>query len=125
MRVHPLRHALVVLAILSAGLTNVVQAGTQRLHVSFSGRMLVQDDGTPFFWLGDTNWRLYKLTRSDVNDYLDDRRSKQFNVIQGPVLLTRGTQDNFTNAYGETNTDPDNPNEQWIRHIDYIVDAAN
>ena len=95
------------------------------LEVSNNGRFLVEDDGTPFFWLGDTNWRIYKLTENEVDDYLDDRKDKKFNVIQGPVLLLSDESDQSTNAYGETNTDPGDPNEDWFEHIDYIVDAAN
>src|SRR4030095_11430047 len=51
--------------------------------------------------------------------------AKKFNVIQGPVLLHGNEGTETTNAYGESNTDPGNPNEAWFEHIDYIVQAAN
>jgi hypothetical protein len=94
------------------------------LEVSDNGRFLVDDDGTPFFWLGDTNWRLYKLDEDDIEDYLDDRDSKKFNVIQGPLILPSNAGDQFVNASGESNTNPGNPNDDWFEHIDFIVDAA-
>ncbi|MBN1676685.1 MAG: DUF4038 domain-containing protein [Kiritimatiellae bacterium] len=46
----------------------------QRLKASDDGRFLVQEDGTPFFWLGDTAWRLiHVLTREEQDRYLADR----------------------------------------------------
>ena len=32
---------------------------SQSLKVSADQRHLVHDDGTPFFWLGDTAWELF------------------------------------------------------------------
>src|SRR5678815_401331 len=112
-------HALLVVA-LATLLSSAAQA-VQPLRVSGNDRMLVQQNGAPFFWMGDTNWRLYKLTREEIDQYLDNRKAKKFNVIQGPVLVTNSTDIDFTNAYGENNTDPANPNEAWFDHIDYIV----
>jgi hypothetical protein len=114
-----------ICASLVMGFTSAASGATQRLKVSSNGRFLVQANGKEFFWMGDTNWRLYKLTENQINEYLDDRKSKKFNVIQGPVLLHADDGIESTNAYGETNTDPSNPNEAWFQHIDYIVDAAN
>jgi hypothetical protein len=113
------------LAIVLSQFGSVAQAATQRLKVSSNGRFLTQANGKEFFWMGDTNWRLYKLTRGEIDTYLDDRKSKKFNVIQGPVLLHADEGVESTNAYGQTNTDPSNPNPEWFEHIDYIVDAAN
>jgi hypothetical protein len=55
------------------------------LHVSGNHRYLVQHDGTPFFWLGDTWWmglaaRLH--WPDDVKRLAADRKEKGFNVIQ-------------------------------------------
>ena len=44
-------------------------------------------DGTPFYWFGDTNWRLGKtdasenLDRASVFDYIDQRADQGFNYI--------------------------------------------
>ena len=114
----------IMLAIVLSTLLSAAAQAVQPLRVSGNNRMLVQQNGAPFFWMGDTNWRLYKLTREQVNQYLDNRKAKKFNVIQGPVLITNRTDVDFTNAYGENNTDPANPNESWFEHIDYIVNAA-
>jgi len=60
-----------------------------RLAVSANHRFLQRADGTPFFWLADTGWLvLSRLDRAGAQRYLDDRRAKQFNVIQVMVLHT-------------------------------------
>lgn len=59
-----------------------------RLCVSSNGRYLVTEDGKPFFWLGDTAWRMIqKATLTDqqqpsVEHYFAERRSQGFNVLQ-------------------------------------------
>jgi len=52
------------------------------LQVSADGHFLVYADGTPFFVLGDTAWRLVTLNDADLALYLSDRASKGFNTIQ-------------------------------------------
>jgi len=59
------------------------------LKVSDNGRYLVNVDGQPFFWLGDTAWRfIQKASRTDVDDqpsalrYFEKRSAQGFNVIQ-------------------------------------------
>ena len=34
----------------------------QKLRVSANGHYLIVEDGTPFFWLGDTAWKIARLT---------------------------------------------------------------
>src|SRR5512137_2112125 len=66
------------------------QAGPPwQLSVSANHRFLQRADGAPFFWLADTGWLLLaRLDRAEAQRYLDDRRAKQFNVIQVMVLRT-------------------------------------
>jgi hypothetical protein len=114
-----IRLAALMLAIVVAMLSrDAVAAGaeTQPLKVSSNGRFLVTADGKPFFWLGDTAWRLHRLPPRDLADYLDTRRAQGFNVIQGPIL-TRDSAD----YRGLANDDPAHPNEEFFKHIDRIV----
>ncbi|HEX2117314.1 MAG TPA: glycoside hydrolase family 140 protein [Alphaproteobacteria bacterium] len=89
------------------------------LQVSETGRFLVTSDGKPFFWLGDTAWRLQLLPPRDLAFYLDTRKAQGFNVIQGPIL-SRDSAD----YRGTANDDPANPNEAFFAHIDRIVAAT-
>jgi hypothetical protein len=42
-----------------------------RLQVSSNGRYLQRQDGTPFFYAGDTAWALFhRLTREEADRYL-------------------------------------------------------
>jgi len=96
-----------------------------RLRVSGNGRFFVTAGGSPFFYLGDTEWGLFHLSREDADLYLKDRAAKKFTVIQAVVTFWGGL--NRPNAYGETvfvGGDPTRPNEAYFRHVDYVVDKA-
>ncbi len=54
-----------------------------KLKVSENKRFLQHEDGTPFFYLGDTAWELFhRLDKEESGKYLEDRAGKGFNVIQ-------------------------------------------
>ncbi|MBN2132503.1 MAG: DUF4038 domain-containing protein, partial [Sedimentisphaerales bacterium] len=58
------------------------------LHVSGNGRYLVQPNGKPFFWLGDTAWLLSQMTtREDADFYLETRAQQGFTVIQAAIVM--------------------------------------
>ncbi|MCX8038167.1 MAG: glycoside hydrolase family 140 protein [Candidatus Sumerlaeia bacterium] len=99
-----------------------------RLKVSENKRFLICEDGTPFFWLGDTAWELFhRLNREEAERYLKNRADKGFTVIQAVVLAELdGLHD--PNPYGHTplkNDDPTQPNEEYFKHVDWIVNKAN
>ena len=100
---------------------------TQPVRVSENGRYLVEEDGSTFFYLGDTAWELFhRLDRNEADLYLTDRAEKGFTVIQAVVLSQLGGLDD-PNAYGHLpliSEDPALPNEDYFRHVDYIVDKA-
>ena len=98
-----------------------------RLKVSANKRCLVHENGKPFYWLGDTGWELFhRLTREEANQYLQNRVSKGFTVIQAVALAELdGLRD--PNAYGETpleNLDPTRPREAYFQQVDWIIDKA-
>jgi hypothetical protein len=68
-------------------LSTLLAGQTGRIVVSTNHRFLQHENGTPFFRQGDTAWLLFiKLDRAETEKYLEDRRSKGFNVIQVMVL---------------------------------------
>jgi len=98
-----------------------------RLKVSENGHFIVNADGSPFFYLGDTAWELvHRLTREDAEFYLKRRASQGFTVIQTVVLAEfKGLE--VANAYGELplkNNDPLQPNEKYFEHVDWVVRTA-
>jgi len=104
------------------------------LQVSADHHRLETSDGQTFFWLGDTAWEMiHRLSREDVEHYLDVRKAQGFNLVQTVVISDQGGNRN-PNAYGHlplVDNDPTRPaivegpaNDYWD-HVDFIVDAAN
>jgi len=103
-------------------------APLRKLKVSENHRFLVTESGEPFFWLGDTAWELFhRLGREDADLYLENRARNGFTVIQAVVLAEMaGLAD--SNAYGQLpliDNDPTKPNEEYFKHVDWIVGKAN
>jgi hypothetical protein len=108
----------------------------RRLKISANHRYFTDQNGNPFFWLGDTGWLLFsKLTREEAEQYLEDRRKKGFSVIQVMVLHTVAAK----NVYGDSalidksvahplatdgNNFADAKQYDYWDHVDYIVDLA-
>jgi hypothetical protein len=84
-------------------------------------------ENKPFFWMGDTAWELFhRLNREDADFYLKHRSEQGFTVIQA-VALAEFDGLNKPNTYGERpliNNDPTTPNENYFKHVDYIIDKA-
>src|ERR1700709_1853585 len=84
-------------------------------------------NGEAFFWMGDTAWELFhRLNREEADRYLKDRAAQRFTVIQAVVLAERNGL-NDPNPYGHralADNDPTKPNEEYFKHVDYVVDKA-
>lgn len=100
----------------------------KRICVGADGHRLTLDDGTPFFWLGDTAWELFhRLNREEAAHYLETRARQGFNVIQA-VGLAELDGLSVPNAYGHLplqDGDPERLVEAYWQHVDWIVDRAN
>jgi len=103
-------------------------ASLPALKVSDNHRFLITEDGKPFFWLGDTAWELFhRLTREEAALYLKRRAEQGFTVIQASVLAEIDGL-NTPNAYGHkplAGNDPAKPDEDYFKHVDWIVEKAN
>jgi hypothetical protein len=97
------------------------------LRVSENGRFLVQADGQPFFYLGDTAWELFhRLNREEADRYLENRAGHGFTVIQAVVVAELDGL-RTPNANGHLpfhDMDSSRPNEDYFAHVDYIVNKA-
>ena len=80
------------------------------------GRPYFCKDGKPFFWLGDTAWLLFvNLTDEQAYAYLENRKSKGFNVVQATLIhFAAKTPDE--NEYFRK--------EEYWRHVDNVVKKA-
>ena len=103
------------------------QISAQSLKVSDNNHFLVNEDNTPFSWLGDTGWEMFhRLNKSDTEYYLRNRSEKGFNVIQCVLPGLLGLD--VPNQDGELlfeNMDPSKINEKYFKHVDWVIDKAN
>jgi hypothetical protein len=118
--------ALIALAYISVSGQDKGQNG--RLKVSPNGHFLSQEDGKPFFWLGDTAWELFhRLKMEEISNYFENRKQKGFNVIQ-TVLIAEFDGLRKPNQYGEVpleNMNPATPNDNYFQLVDTVVKLAS
>ena len=98
-----------------------------KLKISENSRFLVFEDGTPFFYLGDTAWELFhRLNKKETEKYLENRREKGFTVIQAVVLAELDGL-NTPNAEGNKpliENNPLKPNLDYFAHVDWVIKKA-
>lgn len=83
-------------------------------------------DQAPFFWLGDTQWQLFRsFSLDEVRTILKTRQRQGFNVLQ--VMLTGVGDGTQPNLYGHTpwiGRDPASPNPAYFENVDAVVRLA-
>lgn len=106
------------------------------LKVSENGRFLQHENGTPFFWQGDTGWLLFqRLNRDEVKQYFANRKDKGFNVIQSVFFQFYTDKNvygqipfapnNLTQPIHTPGKDPNDPKQyDYWDHVEYIIDMA-
>lgn len=127
---------LLLLLIIGGGITSLSAQNKEdntwkhgKLKVSKENRYLMNEDGTPFFWLGDTGWLLpERLDRDEADYYLSHCRQAGYNVVQVQTMNGAPTM----NAYGQYSL-IDGFNFKDINkkgvygywdHMDYIIKKA-
>jgi hypothetical protein len=102
-----------------------------KLRVSPNGRYFVDQDGKPFFYLGDTAWLIFqRLDRAEVEEYLADRADKGFSVLQAYVLRGLGERHpdgpvSIVGAPPLIDRDPTRLNEAFFANVDHVINRAN
>jgi hypothetical protein len=96
------------------------------IRVNAGGHYLETADGRPFFWLGDTGWKLiHSTTRTECSYYLRTRARQGFTIIQVMGLSEDELAD--TNALAVRpflNNDPARPNDAYFDRVAEVVDEA-
>jgi len=96
------------------------------IRVSDNGRYFVDHNGESFFWLGDTQWELFRcFTLEDAESVLENRKSIGFSVIQ--IMFTGvgdGTKPNLAGRTPWQNDDPASPDEEYFEHVDSVIEIA-
>ena len=95
------------------------------LRLSANRRYLVDADGLPFLYVGDTAWAVvWKGGPEQWQTYLDRRQSQGFSVVQVNLLPWRWE---MTDAEGNRpfhDGDPDRPNEAYFARFDRFLALA-
>ncbi len=118
-----------LIALITLALPAAAFAALKEIRLHPDRHYLMHADGSPFFFLGDTQWRLSRLgAREDIDAILDNRKAKGFTAIQLTGLFHGVSMFGWSpydpNVYGDRPGTPGNWNEAFWRHVDYAVDAT-
>ena len=96
------------------------------VKISANGRYLVDQQDTPVFWLGTTQWQIFReYTLEEARLILDKSKDKGFVFIQTMLMgVGDGTK---TNVYGHKpwiDNNPLTPNEPYFQNVDAVIQAA-
>ena len=134
---HKIKYIFLLLVMTSTFLGGTIHAQDRRtlpwsngkLQVSQNGRFLQHENGTPFFWLGETAWLLSsRLNRDEVGYYIGETAKNGYNVIQVSVLHSQGEMNTYGHwalpkRFNFDGIDRDGEYNYW-KHVDYIVQTA-
>jgi len=100
-----------------------------KLKVSENHRYLQHENGTPFFWLGDTGWLLpERLNRDEAEFYLTECSKRGYNVVQVQTIdkvpsLNYYGQSSMPDGFNFKNINKKDLYGYWD-HMDFIIKAA-
>jgi len=96
------------------------------VKVSENGRYFVDQKGTPVFWLGTTQWQLFReYTLGDPRTIVEKSKGKGFAFAQVMLLgVGDGTKPNVYGAKPWLDDNPLTPNEAYFKNVDAVVRIA-
>lgn len=130
-----------LLLVISILLISFISPCFAQLSVSENLRYLIDQNGKPFFWLGDTGWGLFqKLDREEVDFYLKTRARQGFTTIHAAAVHKNPfITPELENSYGDKaflneeemipaitpRNDLSDPiaYDYWD-HVDFVIDRA-
>jgi hypothetical protein len=96
------------------------------VKVSENRRYFVDQNGNPVFWLGTTQWQLFRECKlEEAGTILEKSSSHGFAFVQ--VMLMGVGDGTAPNVYGQKpwiNNDPLTPNEAYFKNVDAVVRIA-
>jgi hypothetical protein len=96
------------------------------VKVSSDRRYFVDQKGEPVFWLGTTQWQLFREYTVEEAEYILEKTASTGFVFAQVMLMGvgDGTQPNVHGEKPWVNDDPLTPNEAYFRNVDAVVDIA-
>ena len=96
------------------------------VKVSENSRYIVDQKGNPVFWLGTTQWQIFReYTLDEARTILEKTRSNGFAFVQAMLMgVGDGTQPNVYGQKPWINNDPLTPNEAYFKNVDSVIGIA-
>lgn len=96
------------------------------VKVSPNGRYFVDQKGQPVFWLGTTQWQLFRdYSLADARTIIERSKANGFNFAQVMLMgVGDGTKPNIHGDKPWIGDDPLTPNEAYFRNVDAVVRIA-
>lgn len=115
-----------ILITLAVALSAVAQQPVFPVKISENGRYITDQNNNPVFWLGTTQWQIFRdYTLDEARTIIEKSKSNGFIFIQAMLMgVGDGTK---ANIYGEKpwmNNNPLTPNEAYFLHVDSVIQAA-
>jgi hypothetical protein len=113
-------------ALLAVGSTALAQKTAFPVAVSENKRYFVDSNGDPVFWLGTTQWQLFREYKiEDARTILERSAAHGFKFAQVMLLgVGDGTAPNVYGAKPCINDDPLTPNEEYFKNVDAVLKIA-
>jgi len=97
------------------------------IRVSDNGRYFEDQHNVPFFWLGNTQWQIFReYSIEEAKLILENVKGKGFSVVQAMLLGVEGPI--HPNVNGEMpwiDNDPTSPNKAYFENVDSVMWLAN
>jgi hypothetical protein len=96
------------------------------VKVSDDHRYFLDQKGEPVFWLGTTQWQLFReYSLEDARTIIEKSKDKGFVFAQVMLMgVGDGTKPNIHGAKPWINDDPITPNEDYFKNVDAVMKIA-
>ena len=96
------------------------------VKVSENRRYFVDQNGNPVFWLGTTQWQIFReYTLEEARTIIEKTRSNGFAFIQAMLMgVGDGTQPNVYGHKPWINNNPLTPNQEYFKNVDSVIQIA-
>jgi peptidoglycan/xylan/chitin deacetylase (PgdA/CDA1 family) len=120
------RILLSVLLLSAFAVSTVAEEPVYPVKVSENGRYFVDQKGNPIFWMGTTQWQIFRdYTLDEVRTTLENVKSKGFVFVQAMLMgVGDGTLPNVHGQKPWINDNPLTPNEAYFSNVDSVIQIA-
>ncbi len=96
------------------------------VKVSENGRYFVDQKGNPVFWLGITQWQIFREYKvEEARAILENAGSKGFAFVQAMLMgVGDGTKPNVYGQKPWIDNNPLTPNEEYFKNVDAVIRIA-